>query len=104
MKKSSKGITVESYSNDKARRLIQSDHNFQDSNNEDNWIEGTTVKVREYLQITLQSGDKLRVYNEFKDGKMQVQFSVKSRWSIIFNGGENLQDSKDIVLACYTKR
>jgi len=104
--KNTKGITMSShiFNNDRARRLIQSDHNFQDSNNENNWIEGTTVKGRDYIQIILQSGDKLRVYNDTKQGNHQVQFAINNRWSTVFNGEETIRGSKDAVLQVYTKR
>ena len=104
--KEQRGITMSQhiFNNDRVRRLIQSDHNLQDSNNEDNWIAGTTVKGRAYIQITLQSGDKLRIYNELERGSHPIQFAVNDKWARVFDGADTIQESKDIVLHIYTKR
>jgi len=98
-----RGIQMMNYTKDRARRLLQSDQNLQDCHNEDNWIEGETRRGREYLQIELRSGDKLRVYTEPKSNDYKVQYSNTKRWVKVFKGGETLQESKDKVLERYTK-
>ena len=71
------------FNEDRTRRFAQLDHNLEDCHNKKSWITGETIKGRGYIQITLQSGDKLRVYDDSKNGKHQVQFSGhNNRWSI----------------------
>ena len=105
--KETRGITMSSsmFNEDRTRRFAQLDHNLEDCHNKKSWITGETIKGRGYIQITLQSGDKLRVYDDSKNGKHQVQFSGhNNRWSIVFNGTEDIEGSKNVVLQCYTRR
>lgn len=101
------GILVMNYTREKVRKILQSDDNLRDCHNEDNWIEGQTkVKGLPYLEITLQSNDKLRVYTPTPNGggkRHKVQFRSENRWSVKVKGCYSLQESKDKIFRWYNK-
>ena len=102
--RNTRGITMMNYTNEKARKLIQSDDNLQDCHNEDNWVIGETSKGLPYLEITLQSNDRLRVYDKASPNKKyKVQFLSNGRWSVKVKAFHSLQESKDKILQWYTK-
>ena len=102
--RNTRGITMMNYTNEKARKLIQSDDNLQDCHNEDNWVVGETSKGLPYLEITLQSNDRLRVYDKASPNKKhKIQFLSAGRWSVKVKGYHSLQESKDKILQWYTK-
>jgi len=102
-RRNTNGITMMNYTNEKARKLIQADDNLQDCHNEDKWVVGETSKGLPYLEITLQSGDKLRVYPPDNHKKYKVQFLSNGRWSVKVKAFHSLQESKDKILQWYTK-
>jgi len=116
--KNKRGITVMNFTEDKVRRLIQHDYNLMDSHDDSKWIEGETIRTgNKYLQITLESGDVLRVYEGklLKDGItnsiMKFQYGIKYinneavpkiKLSAKYKGTRDLEETKAMVLKVYT--
>jgi len=101
--KNTKGILVKNFTEDKVRRLIQHDNNLRDCHDGTKWVQGETKKGHSFLEITLQSKDKLRVYPPDNHKKYKVQFLSNGRWSVKVKGYHSLQESKDKILQWYTK-
>jgi len=101
--KNTKGILVQNFTEDKVRRLIQQDDNLKDCRSGSNWVQGETKKGHSFLEITLQSKDKLRVYDKGFNKEHKIQFLNGNNWSVKVKASGNLEKSKEKVFDWYNK-